>query len=125
MTSTPSKRDVARLRLHQPQNRLRSRRLAATGLADERDHLTACDRQRNARHRVDVLLGPAQDRPTETPGDAIADDQILDLEQRTSVAFESAHAATSTELAKWHALTWPSPTGRSSGRSDVQRDAAR
>jgi hypothetical protein len=92
--------DAARLRPDEPQDRLRGGGLAAAGLADERNHLTARDRQRDTGHGVDVLLGATQDGPTETPGDAIADNQVLDLEQWSPVAFEPAHAATPTELAK-------------------------
>ena len=73
---------------------------SATGLADERNHLAAGDRQRDPGHGVDVLLGATQNRTAKTPGDAIADNQVFDLEQRTAVACEPGHAATSTELAK-------------------------
>ena len=35
---------------------------------------------------------------------AVADDQVLDLEQRPAVRRRAAHLTTSSELAKWHAL---------------------
>ena len=72
-----------------------------------------------------VLLRPAQDRAAEAARDAVADDEVVDREERPAVSSGFGHAATSTELAKWHALTCPSPTGSSSGRSAAQRAAAR
>ena len=92
--------DASRVRVDQPQDRLRGRGLAATGLAHERDHLATPDRQRDAGHRMHEPLRPTQDRPAEAAGDAVADDEIVDLEERAAVRFELRHATTSTELAK-------------------------
>jgi hypothetical protein len=50
-------------------------------------------------------LGAAQERAAETAGDAVADDQVLDLEQRTTPGRDVPHATTSKESAKWQALT--------------------
>ena len=92
--------DTPRVRLDEPQDRLRGRRLAASRLPDERDHLAPRDRKRHARDRVDEPLRPAQDRAAEPARDAVADDEVVDLEERTTVLRRLDHAATSTELAK-------------------------
>src|SRR4029079_2359117 len=67
----------------------------------------------------------AKNRATEPARDGRADDEIVDLEERTPVAVGTAHAAAPTELEKWQALVWPFPAVRSSGGSETRRDAAR
>ncbi len=76
--------DLARSNLEQPQNGAADRRLAAAGLADQRQRLAARDLERHAVHRIDELgLSPEQ---------ALVDRKMLlevvDLEQRRT------HAAT-------------------------------
>ena len=65
--------------------------------------------ERDAGHGVHEPLRPPQDRPAEAAWDAVADDEVLDLEQRPAVRVESLTRRPPTELAKWQALTWPSP----------------
>ncbi len=100
VTSTPSKETL-------PESAWTSRRIACAVVVlpqpdspDERDHLSTPDRQRDAGHRVHVPLRPTQDRSAEAAGDAVADDEIVDLEERAAVRLELRHATTSTELAK-------------------------
>ena len=72
--------DVA---LDQPEDRLRGRRLAAAGLADERDHLAPPTEKRDAVDGVHgQLAAGAASAPTQPARDRIAGDEVLDLEQR-------------------------------------------
>ena len=56
-------------------------------------------------HRVHVPLWAAEERPAQPSRNAVADDQVLDLEQRTAVAAVVGHVTTARVSAKWHALT--------------------
>ena len=96
----PVEAHASRLRRDEPENRLRGRRLAAARLADERDHLAPSHAERDAGDRMHVPVRAAKERTAQPARHAVADDQVLDLEQRPAVAHRAAHLTTSSELAK-------------------------
>ena len=87
----PVEAHAARLRRDEPENRLRSRRLAAARLTDERDHLAASHAERDAGDRMHVPVRATKQHTAQPAGDAVADDQVLDLEQRPAVVRGAAH----------------------------------
>ena len=91
VTSTPSKRTMPASGCDEPQHRLRRRRLAAARLADERDHLAPSTRERHAGDRVHEPLRGDEQRADQPARDAVADDEVLDLEQRATVVGRAAH----------------------------------
>ena len=85
--------DDARLGLDHPQDRLGGRRLAAAGLADDREHLARPHRERYAVHRRDEPAGLAPERRQQPAADRIPNHQVADLEQ-LRVDDGRAHPAT-------------------------------
>jgi hypothetical protein len=86
-------------RIDEPQHRLGGRRLAAARLADEGEHLSPPQRQRDPLDGVHATTRLARGRSDEAAVDRVADDEILDLEQRRL----RAHAGT-REL-RWQAAS--------------------
>ena len=80
--SLPVELDRAGRRIDQPEDRLRRRRLAAPGLADQREHLAGPHGERDAVHRVHGLAGLAPDRAEQPSADRVAHDEVAHLEQR-------------------------------------------
>ena len=87
----PVEPHAARLRRDEPENRLRSRRLATARLTDERDHLAPSHAERDAGDRMHVPVRATKQHTAQPARDAVADDQILDLEQRPAVVRGAAH----------------------------------
>ena len=85
--------------IDEPEHGLGGRRLAAARLADEGEHFSPLQGQRHALDGMDGAARPAHGRPDEAAGDRIANDEILDLEQRRL----GAHAGT-REL-RWQAAS--------------------
>src|SRR6185295_20198326 len=109
--------DRAFARFEQAQQQLADGGLAATGFADEAQRLAGVD---GKAHAVDRLhhRGVAAEK-SRAQREVLL--QAFDFDDRLSHA---ATASPSTRSASWHATTWPSPIGRSSGVSTRQRSTA-
>ena len=116
--------DPPRDRLDQPQHGLSGGRLAAAGLADQRDQLAARDGEADALDRTDDLLWTACDRTDEPARDRVVDDEVLDRDQRAG-AVRAAHAVLATTSFRWQAAERLPPSSFSAGCSSLQRVNAR
>src|SRR5204863_2374490 len=107
----------------EPQNRLGRGRLAAAGLAHEREQLAAREREADALDRVDEALRLPREAADEAAVQRIADDQLVDREQRLRPV--RAHRTSATTSFRWQAAERAPSRPRRSGRSSRQRPKTR
>ena len=100
--SRPSKRIAPETGSTRRMHRLRRGRLAAARLADQREHLAGRERERHSVDGVHRLPRPAERRADEPAGDRVANDEIVDLEQR-GAHDDGAHDPAGTRSLRWHA----------------------
>src|SRR6185312_3207212 len=123
--------DPALVGVDHPHHGLGGGRLAAPGLADEREHLAGSDREVDALDGVHVQLLAAPEGAQEAALDRVAGDQPLNVEQRdvrrrrSGRGLGGAHPATCAGTSfRWQAAVWLSPTSRRRGSSCGQRAKA-
>ena len=109
--------------LDQPQHRLRGGGLAAARLAHEREQLAAREREADALDRVDEALRLPRDAADEAAVEGIADDQLVDREQRPRPV--RAHRTSATTSFRWQAAERAPSRPRRAGRSSRQRPNTR
>ena len=80
----PIEADRPRVGLDEAEDALRRRRLTAARLTDEREHLTALEREGDALHSVHALTRPASERADEPARDGITRDEVGDFEERSA-----------------------------------------
>src|SRR5205807_2262630 len=122
------------------EDRLGGGGLAASGLADQGEHLTLGQRERHALHRVDGELRLPAEGSHDPPVDRVAGHQVPHLEERVAHRLPPgprrrrgkvrAHwAAPTVERAemsfRWQAAWWPGSMIFRTGRSYTHRSNAR